>query len=308
MHTGWVGPGPVRIAAAVLCAAAGMLEVGARAQDAASLPDAEPFLADVRANLQLDTDVLDGYTFLERRVEADISFFGGVKAEGPNLYRVYRSAELGIAYRRLLEEEGEPLSEEKLTEQDRRHRAERLKAARDRSRESERDRQKREREDAEDAEEEREMMEVVLGLFEYRLEGREQINGRPAIVVSFAPRAEVDPKTRPGRLLAKSSGRAWVSENDRQVIRVEAEAMSDITIGWGLVARLHKGSRINVRRIRVGNRWLPAGFDFTGSGRTLLFRSFAVELMTQISDYEPLTPDLLPYKPIALSETESGHR
>ncbi|HJO37057.1 MAG: hypothetical protein QGG24_02290 [Vicinamibacterales bacterium] len=308
MRTRWLKPDPARIAAALLCAAGSMLGVGARAQDAAPLPDAEPFLADVRANLQLDTDVPDGYTFLERRVEADISFFGGVKEEGPKLYRVYRSAELGIAYRRLLEEEGEPLSDEELTEQDRRHRAERLKAARDRARESERDREKRQREDAEDAEEEREMMEEVLGLFEYRLEGRDRIDGRSTIVVSFVPRAEVDPKTRPGKILAKSIGRAWVSEDDRQVIRIEAEAMSDITIGWGLVARLHKGSRIDVRRTRVSDRWLPARFDFTGSGRTLLFRTFAVELTTEIADYEPLTADLLPYEPIKLSDAGTGPR
>ena len=89
------------------------------AQNDHPLPDARSFLEDVRANLQLDNDILDGYTFLERRTDADIGFFGGVSAEPPKLYRVYRSRELGTYYRRLLEVDGEPLSDEELVKQDR---------------------------------------------------------------------------------------------------------------------------------------------------------------------------------------------
>ena len=123
-------------------------------------------------------------------------------------------------------------------------------------------------------------------------------HGRPTIVISFTPHAGVDPKTRPGKILAKSAGLAWVAEDDRQVVRVEATATSDITIGFGLIARLHKGSRIDVTRTQVRNHWLPASFDFTGSGRTLLFRTFQVDVNTTYSDYELLTADMLPYEPI----------
>ena len=271
---------------------------GLFAQDDRPLPDAESFLKEVRANLQLDNDILDGYTYLERRTDADIGFFGGVGTKPPKLYRVYRSRKLDMSYRRLLELDGEPISDAELIQQDRRHRAEQLKAARERARESAKDRAKRLNKAAEAAKERRDMMAEVLGLFDYRLEHREQLDGRPTIVVSFTPRANVDPKTRPGKILAKSAGRAWMAEDDRQVIRVEAKATSDITIGFGLIARLHKGSRIDVRRTQVRNHWLPAGFDFTGSGRTLLFRTFQVDVNAAYSDYEPFTADMLPYEPI----------
>ena len=278
------------------------------AQDDRPLPDAESFLKEVRANLQLDNDILDGYTYLERRTEADIGFFGGVATEPPKLYRVYRSRELDMFYRRLLEVDGEPIDDEELIRQDRRHLAEQLKAARERARESEKDRAKRLNKAAEAANKRRDMMTEVLGLFEYRIEHREQLDGRPMIVVSFTPRANVDPKTRPGKFLAKAAGWVWVNEDDRQVIRVEAAATSDITIGFGLIARLHRGSHIAVRRTQVGDRWLPAGFDFTGSGRTLLFRTFQVDINAAYSDYEPLTANMLPYdpiEPIDASETPS---
>ena len=278
------------------------------APDDRLLPDAESFLKDVRANLQLDSDMLDGYTYLERRTDADIGFFGGVGTEPPTLHRVYRSRDLGAFYRRLLEVDDEPLSDDELIQQDRRHRAELLNRVRRRARESENDRAKRLDRAAEAEDERRDMMEEVLNLFDYHLERRELLDGRPAIVVSFTPHGDGDPKTRQGKILAKSAGRAWVAEDDRQVIRVEAVATSDITIGLGLVARLHKGSNINVRRTPVGDRWLPAGFDFSGSGRSLLFRTFQVDINAAYSDYEPLTANMLPYEPIGpvdASETPS---
>ena len=252
--------------------------------------------------------MLDGYTYLERRTDADIGFFGGVGTEPPTLHRVYRSRDLGAFYRRLLEVDDEPLSDDELIQQDRRHRAELLNRVRRRARESENDRAKRLDRAAEAEDERRDMMEEVLNLFDYHLERRELLDGRPAIVVSFTPHGDGDPKTRPGKILAKSAGRAWVAEDDRQVIRVEAVATSDITIGLGLVARLHKGSNINVRRTPVGDRWLPAGFDFSGSGRSLLFRTFQVDINAAYSDYEPLTANMLPYEPIGpvdASETPS---
>ena len=291
------------IALAIGCAASSVA-TGLAAQVDRPLPDRESFLEEVRANLRFDNDILDGYTFLERRIEADVSFFGGVSADEPKLYRVYRSRELSASYRRLLEVDGKPLTVAELLQQDRRHLAERLRIRRDRARENDADREKRERLAAEEAEEDREMMEEMLGLYDYRLEGREVVDGRSTIVVSFTPLDGLDPKTRPGRILAKLAGRAWVSEDEHQVIRVEAETVRDVTIGWGLVARLHKGSRIDVRRIRVGDRWLPAGFDFVGSGRTVLFRTFAVELHRALSDFELLTADMLPYAPLDANEAE----
>ncbi len=307
MHVPW-STGIGRALAGLSMGCAVSIAGSSLAQDDRPLPDAESFLKEVRENLQLDNDILDGYTYLERRTDVDIGFFGGVGTEPPKLYRVYRSRELDMFYRRLLEVDGEPIDDKELLKQDRRHQAEQLKAARERARESEKDRAKRLNKAVEAAKERRDMMTEVLGLFDYRLEHREQLDGRPTIVVSFTPRANVDPKTRPGKILAKSAGRAWVAEDDRQVIRVEAKATGDITIGFGLIARLHKGSRIDVRRTQVRNRWLPAGFDFTGTGRTLLFRTFQVDVNAAYSDYEPLTADMLPYEPIELidaSETPS---
>ena len=276
-----------------------------------TLPNAEAFLREARERLRFDPDVLDGHTYLETRTDADVSFFGGVKTKEPKIFRVFRSRELGIHYKRLITVDGKPLPDEELEAQDRKRGRERIAAARRRARETEQDRAKRAKEREEADKKEREMIDEVLGIFDYRITGRDMVDGESAIVVSFTPRPGVKPKTRQGKIMAKTEGRAWVHEADRQVIRVEAEAVQDVTIGFGLIARLHTGSSIVVTRTLVGETWMPAGFEFSGTGRTLLFRTFDVDVSADYSEFEKLTADMLPF-PVETAldqtdgDTESG--
>jgi hypothetical protein len=62
-------------------------------------------------------------------------------------------------------------------------------------------------------------------------------------------------------------------------------AVSDVTIGWGIIGRLHAGSRLAFDRRRFANAWLPASVTYEASGRTLLFRPFEFAVTTTYSDY-----------------------
>jgi hypothetical protein len=64
------------------------------------------------------------------------------------------------------------------------------------------------------------------------------------------------------------------------------QAIDDVSVGWGLVGRLHKGSRIVVERQRLGRQWLPWRLTFEASGRTLLFRTFDLNVVTEFSEYK----------------------
>ena len=81
-------------------------------------------------------------------------------------------------------------------------------------------------------------------------------------------------------------GRAWFLEEDGQFARLEVHAIDDVSVGWGIVGRLHKGSRIVVERQRLGRLWLPWRLTFEANGRTLLFRTFEVNVVTEYSDYK----------------------
>ena len=58
--------------------------------------------------------------------------------------------------------------------------------------------------------------------------------------------------------MRKFAVRAWVSESDRELVRVDAEAIDTLSMGFGLLARLHKGAKLSFLRTKVNDEvWLP---------------------------------------------------
>lgn len=250
------------------------------------LPDAERFLREVRKHLQSDELRLSVYTYIEKRREVRVSPLGKVTTGPLRVFEVYPSADPEQPYKRLISVDGVPLGAAELEAQDREWRAAQEQRARRRAREGASERQQRERERADATRREQAAIEDLVRLYEIHLVRRETMDGHSTIVVSFAPRPDVRPRTDQGKILKKARGRAWISETDHEIVRVEAETIEDITVGLGLIARLHKGSKaIFVRRKVDGEAWLPAEYRFVGTGRTLLFRTFKVEAVTEYSDY-----------------------
>ena len=81
-------------------------------------------------------------------------------------------------------------------------------------------------------------------------------------------------------------GKAWFSEEDQELVRIEAELLSNLSFGLGFVARLNKGMRVVFQRRRVNDEvWLPASAHFTGTGRLLVFKGFRIDQEMVYSDY-----------------------
>ena len=81
------------------------------------------------------------------------------------------------------------------------------------------------------------------------------------------------------------AGRIWVDESNYQVVRLDMRAEDDVSIGWGIIGRVHKGSRLLFLRRRFANAWVPAEVTYEASGRTLMFRPFRFAVTTTYSDY-----------------------
>jgi hypothetical protein len=251
------------------------------------LPDAETFRREARKRLRDDRAILSQYTYLERREEIDISAFGGV-SEGPvKTYEVYPSKESGNTWKRLIAVDGEPLSEEELAENDREHQ----RHLREKENESPSERARRLRKEEKEQQEEQAVLDEVFALYDMTMERREIVHGHPTIFVSLEPRADYEPKTKEGKWMKHVRIRAWVHEHDYEIVRVEADVLEDITVGWGLIGRVHKGSTAIFDRTKVnGEVWLPKRSEVKGTGRTLVFRPFAVDAVTEWWGYRKRTP------------------
>jgi hypothetical protein len=249
----------------------------------APLPELRGFLADVRDRLHTDDYLIDQYTFTERQTQRRMDGKGSVKKVTSALYEVYPSPEPGHTYRKLIARDGKPLTTEELADEDRKQqkKEEKFSAALTKPDDPDRAAAKAER-----RLKEKETIEELFRVYDIAIVGREPVEGRSTIVLTFGPRAGVEASTKAGRILRKFEGRAWIDEEDRQLVRVEARLIDDLSFGWGILARLKKGARAEMQRRKInGEIWLPSEARFIGQARLLLVKGLNIDALSEYSDY-----------------------
>jgi hypothetical protein len=255
-------------------------------QPEAPLPDVDDLIRDVRAGLRTDEQLMRQYTFREKRQDVKVTKLGKLHLGPWREFEVYPSPVSGETYKRLISIDGRPLPADELARRDEAHRKTLTDRLAQIQAETPEQRRRRLTKLEKERREEERVVDDVFAVYEIRVLRRELLDGRPTIVTSLTPRRQARTRSDAGRFLEKVRGTAWVNETDRQVVRVEMEAVEDITFGFGLLARMHKGSTVMFRRTRVNDEiWLPAEAQIKAVGKTLIFRKFALETTTRYSDY-----------------------
>ena len=249
-------------------------------------PDPGVFIRQVRDAVRLDYELQSQFTYTEERRDVRVSPLGKVEVGPLRTFEVFPSSRPGRTYKRLVAVDGKPLSPDELARRDREHEQHLAKLDERERRETLQDRAERLEEARKELAERDAILDDVLAVFEPAFEARELIDGQEVFVIALTPREHARVTTRVGRWLRDFAGRVWIAEAGRQIVRVELRAEDDVTIGWGILGRVHEGSRFTFSRRRVGDAWLPAEVVFDASGRTLLFRRFDIDLVTTYSNYE----------------------
>ena len=255
----------------------------ARAQDR-PLPDYAAFAAQVRRHLATDEERQSGYAFLERRIEQKVNAAGRVTDESIKVFEVYPGLRGENRYRRLIEEDGKPVAAEKLARQDR----ERQKAAESYARTVEKadERQKAERALDKERREYSDAVDDIFRVYDIAMVRREAIDGHDTILATLTPNHSERPLTRSGGIMRHFRAKAWISESDYELVRVEIEAIDTLSFGLGLLARVHEGTVATYQRRKINNEaWLPGQVTWTASGRLLLLRRLRLRGISEFSDY-----------------------
>ncbi len=259
---------------------------GSDSVSSAPLPAARPFLEAVRDALRSDQSLMAEYTFNEKHVQSKLDRKGGVKSRKTEIYEVYPSEQPGRIYRRLVEVDGKPVDPKDLAEADRKHdeRSERRRLAREN--ETPEEARRREMKEQENLRKEREVVEELFQMDDIQVAGREMLEGRSAILVTFRPRPGFRPKTKGGKVLQRIAGRAWIDEQEKQLVRIDAELLDALPVGPGGIFRLQKGAHAFFERRRVNDEiWLPAEAQFVGAAKVLLFAVGRLDAHSYYSDY-----------------------
>jgi hypothetical protein len=275
-----------------LTAGAIAIAQSAPASSTFQLPDSAAFLRLVREAVRQDDERLTTFTYLEKRRDVRVSMLGKVTVGPERTFEVFPSRVPGATYKRLIAVDGQPLTPEELAKRDAERQREVTDRAKREAKESPSERRERLDESAAELAEREKTIDDAFAVFEATWVGRETLEGVPVVVASLTPRKDANVSTREGRWMKHFAGRAWFDEATHQLAKIDMQARDDISIGWGIVGRIHEKTRIYATRKRIGEMWMPSEFVIEATGRTLLFRAFEVRLVTNYSDYKQKSTSL----------------
>jgi hypothetical protein len=269
---------------------AALLIVAAPNAQERPLPDFNTFAAQVRARLATDEERQSGYVYNERRVEQRIDAAGRVTEEKVKVYEVYPGLPGEDRYRRLIEEDGRATPADKLAKSDRERQQQVQEYSRKQGVTSERDKEAREQE--QDRRRTAAAVDDLFRIYDIQVLRREAIDGRDTILAALTPKRDARPQTDDGKLMRHFKARAWISESDYELVRVEIEAIDDLSFGLGLLARIHKGTVASFERRKINNEaWLPSQVTWTASARVLLLRRLRLRGVSEFSNYRRYSVD-----------------
>jgi hypothetical protein len=276
-------------------------------QDSRPLPVPETLYRAVRENLARAERVAHLYAYKERRTDVHTNPFGRLGTGGASVFDVYPSATRGLTYRRVIERNGVAVGPQELAEQDGQYRARAAEVRRRLAAENPDEGQRREADLARIRQRGQRRVEAVVDTLQFRVEGRTVYEGVPAIIVSFTPRPDARPDTREGRTAQKFAGTVWIHEAAAEVMRVEARSIGDLSFGYGLVARLGKGTEATLTRRPVDrDLWMPTRLTLKGRGRAAVFRTLVIDFAIDWFDYRRLDDDSAPPFPDARVHRQPG--
>ena len=244
---------------------------------------------------------ISDYSYVQKETDREISSKGELKKETVKVYEVYPLPHRAPV-RKLISEDGVPLSGERAAKEDKRVMQEFEQAERDKDKD-ERDAAKRKAElqkkNREAGREEDDDPEIsqFLKICEFVSPRRERFGERDTIVFDFRPRPGFKPGNREESLISKLVGAMWIDPVDKQVIRLEARLAEGFKMGGGILMSLKPGAAIVSEQTRMADGvWLPKFAQFNLTIKVLLFGGGDFNKTLEWSDYKHFSGDVKDYK------------
>jgi len=256
------------------------------------LPDQDAFLKETRKHLQTDSSVQSSYMYVETQRTQKLDKDGRIAEESIKVYESYPGLPGQPRWERLISEDGKPVAANRLADQD----SDRTKKATAMAKRLESDPGKehaRQQRDWDEAHHERsEAVDDLYVVYAIHMTGRERVEGHDTIAFTLTPRPDSKPKTREGDLMKHFGVKAWISETDHELVRLEAEAIDNVAFGLGVLARIHKGAQFSFLRRKInGEVWLPAIASYSGSARVGLLFTLRRTGSSEYSGYRKFSVD-----------------
>ena len=131
-----------------------------------------------------------------------------------------------------------------------------------------------------------------LKLFQFRLEGSGEINGRHAWIVEVNPLSGVLPACDDNKLLAKLHFRIWIDQSEYRWAQLQGDNVAPIT--WGkLLLRIPTAElHFTFQQLRLGDGvWMASSMKARIDPRVLVFARLHLEVIETYSNYRKFQSD-----------------
>jgi hypothetical protein len=209
----------------------------------------------------------------------------------------------GDRMERVIERDDKPLSAEERRKEDEKFEKEVAKL----QKESDEQRQKRIAKYEEESKKEREFVQEVANAFNFKFEGEEMVNGRPAYVVSGEPRPDYKPSSREGKILAKTRGKMWIDIASTHWVKLDVEFTDTVSFGW-ILARVRPGTRFSVEQnLFRDDVWVPQQVKFNLDARVGLFKQLFENVDVTFRDWRRFSSEakIIDYSELERKSTDS---
>jgi hypothetical protein len=123
--------------------------------------------------------------------------------------------------------------------------------------------------------------------FDFRMIGNDEINGRPAFVISATPKPGYQAHTKYAKILAAVRGKLWVDQQDFGWVKADVAVTEPFSMGYFL-ARVQPGSRILLEQMRVGDGlWMPVKVAVEADAKVFFLINYKMNETITYADYRP---------------------
>jgi len=252
---------------------------------AQTAPDLKELVRRAADNDELNDKKMRDYAFVERVERHKLDGSGREKSVETNTYEIISLYGEPVA-RHIAKNDKRLDAKEAKKEEDRIN-----KLAEKRKNESPRDKQKRLEKEEKQRQEDRAFDKELGEAFNFTLVGEEDVNGRPAWIIAGEPKPGYEPNLRAAKMLPKMHGKVWIDKQDVQFVKGDVEVLDTISY-FGLVARVHKGTRVTFEQTRVNDEvWLPLAAAAHVDARLMLFKGFNENINVAYRDYKKFRTD-----------------
>jgi hypothetical protein len=225
-------------------------------QQDAGTDETQRLAARIRDRIIESRVLLERYGYFEQDTEIQLDRSGGERERETRVYAVTPAGQGREPDSRLISVDGRAPTQDEREEDDDRRQSDR----RDSRSESKSAVQRR-----------REAVEDLRRGLVVRIGGHQIIDGHNTTILAFEPRPGARLQSRAARFIRAMRGRVWATP-EGDIVQVEAQLVDNVSVGWGIIARIWEGSWLRAKQQRQDGVWLPLEVTAEARGRTLLFR------------------------------------